>query len=70
APDSAYLQQLAALRSTPLTADTVQILREGFSRCLGKRLPQSVEHVLLIAAHPTKARPMKASKKPRQSRGT
>ncbi|WP_094561089.1 AAA family ATPase [Synechococcus sp. 8F6] len=70
APGSAYLEQLAALRGTPLAADAVQILREGFSRYLGQQLPQSVEHTLLIAAHPREARPKQASKKPRQGRGS
>ena len=69
APASAYQGQLAALRGMALTAEEGQVLRDGFSGCLGRMLPQKLEHTLLSARRKpaTPARP--ATKKPRPGRG-
>jgi putative ATPase len=63
-PNSAYLNQLASLRGRPLAAETVAILREGFTRQRGQPLPQALEHTLLVAHTP------RPTKKPRQRRGS
>jgi putative ATPase len=70
APESTYLKQLADLRGTPLGADAVQALRDGFNSRLNQLLPQMLEHTLLIACRPGGHRSKQASKKPRQSRGS
>ncbi|MEB3202219.1 MAG: AAA family ATPase, partial [Synechococcus sp.] len=49
APAGAYQVQLAALRGTALTAEEVQILRDGFGGCLGRLLPQKLGHTLVSA---------------------
>ena len=48
-PGSAYLEQLAVLRGTPLITAEVEILRAGFRSRLNQPLPQTLEHTLLIA---------------------
>ncbi len=49
APAGAYQVQLAALRGTALTAEEVQLLRDGFGGCLGRLLPQELGHTLVSA---------------------
>jgi putative ATPase len=49
APAGAYQVQLSALRGTALTAEEVQILRDGFGGCLGRLLPQKLGHTLVSA---------------------
>ena len=70
APGSAYLGQIAALRGGPLGAEALQVLREGFSACLGQFLPQKLEHTLLIARRKAGTKAALASKKPRPGRGS
>jgi hypothetical protein len=63
-PNSAYLNQLASLRGSPLGSETVAALRDGFTQQRGQLLPQTLEHTLLVA------HTLKPTKKPRQRRGS